>query len=193
MLRSCSRSKSWSVPDCRLRRDERCPVVEIRARGVQRRIHGAEQVAPARADARQQFAGLGAPAQIDVRGLARLDLAGEIFIQRIEQFELVADRQFDVDALDGVGVFAQPLERNDDVLVDLEGVGVLGDRCGAGAIEPELAARLGAYRDEALAARAHWRGAPPARSRPRPSASSSPTMSPSSTIFGSAPRFDLVL
>ncbi len=38
------------------------------------------------------------------------------------------------------------------VLVDLEGVGVAGDRGGAGAVEPELAPRFGADRDEALAA-----------------------------------------
>ena len=76
----------------------------------------------------------------------------EVLVQRLEQIELVADRQLDIDALDGVGVLAQPLERNDHVLVDLERVGVLGDRGRAGAVEPEFAARLGAHGDEAFAA-----------------------------------------
>ena len=51
-----------------------------------------------------------------------------------------------------VGVVAEALERDDDVLVDLERVGVLGDRRGARAVEPELLARLGRHGDEALAA-----------------------------------------
>ena len=42
-------------------------------------------------------------------------------------------------------------ERDDDVLVDLEGVGVLADRRRALAVEPELLARLGADGDEAFA------------------------------------------
>ena len=43
------------------------------------------------------------------------------------------------------------VERDDDVLVDLERVGVLADRRGALAVEPELLARLGADGDEAFA------------------------------------------
>ena len=57
---------------------------------------------------------------------------------------LLRDRQLDVDALDAVGVVAQALQRDHHVLVDLEGVGVLGDRGGARAVEPEALALLGA-------------------------------------------------
>jgi hypothetical protein len=45
------------------------------------------------------------------------------------------------------------VERDHHVLVDLEGVGVLADGGGALAVEPELLARVGLDRDEALAAR----------------------------------------
>ena len=44
-----------------------------------------------------------------------------------------------------------PVQRDHHVFVDLEGVGVLGDRGGAGAVEPEFLARLRADRDEAFA------------------------------------------
>ena len=77
---------------------------------------------------------------------------GEEGLQRVDQRELVAQRQLDVDALDAVGVLAHARQRDHHVLVDLEGVGVLADRRGALAVEPELLARLGADGDEALAA-----------------------------------------
>ena len=70
---------------------------------------------------------------------------------RVDQRQLVAQAQLDVDALDALGVLAHPRQRDDDVLVDLEGVGVLADRGGALAVEPELLARLGADGDEAFA------------------------------------------
>ncbi len=62
--------------------------------------------------------------------------------QRVEQLQLVRDRQLDVDALDAVGVLAHASQRDHDVFVDLEGVGVLGDRRGARAVEPEFLARF---------------------------------------------------
>ena len=65
---------------------------------------------------------------------------------------LVRERELDVDPLDAVGVVAQPVERDDDVLVDLERVGVAGDRRGARAVLPEPLARLRRHRDEALGA-----------------------------------------
>ena len=74
---------------------------------------------------------------------------------------LLRRRQLDVDALDAVGVLAHARQRDHHVLVDLEGVGVLGDRRGALAVEPELLARLGADGDEAFAAARSWRCAPP--------------------------------
>ena len=85
----------------------------------------------------------------------------------VGELQLVRDRQLDVDPLDAVGVVAEPLERDDDVLVDLERVGVLGDRRGARAVEPELLARFGRHRDEALRRRARSRCARP-RTRPSP-------------------------
>ena len=77
---------------------------------------------------------------------------GDERVQRIAQLDLVRERALDVDPLDAIGVIAEALERNDDVLVDLERVRVPGDRRGARAILPEFLARLGRHRDEALAA-----------------------------------------
>ena len=101
-------------------------------------------------------------------GLVRLRGSSprQILVQRVDKFELVRDRQLDVDALDAVASIRPGGQRNHDVFVDLEGVGVPGDRGGARAIQPEFLARLGADGDEALAARARWPGAPPRR-RPR--------------------------
>ena len=45
---------------------------------------------------------------------------------RVDQLQLVAQAQLDVDALDAQRVLAHALERDDHVLVDLERVGVLG-------------------------------------------------------------------
>jgi hypothetical protein len=73
-------------------------------------------------------------------------------LQRVDQLELVAQAQLDVDALDALGVLAHARQRDHHVLVDLEGVGVLGDGRRALAVEPELLARVGADGDEALAA-----------------------------------------
>ncbi len=88
---------------------------------------------------------------IRIASLADLRLAGEVGVQFIEELQLVLDRQLDVDAFDGVGVFAQALERNHDVLVHLEGVGVPGDRGGARPVAPESLASLRAHGDEAFA------------------------------------------
>ena len=77
---------------------------------------------------------------------------GEELRETVRELHLVADRHLDVQALDAVGVVAEPVERNDDVLVDLECVRVLGDRRRARAVEPELLARFGGYGDESLAA-----------------------------------------
>jgi hypothetical protein len=71
--------------------------------------------------------------------------------QPVHQLQLVAQRQLDVDALDAFGVFAHARQRDDDVLVDLEGVGVARDGRGALAVEPELLARVGAHGHEAFA------------------------------------------
>ena len=72
--------------------------------------------------------------------------------ERVAQLDLVAQTQFDVDALDAVGVLGHARQRNHHVFVDLEGVGVAADGRRALAIQPELLARLGADGDEAFAA-----------------------------------------
>src|SRR5690606_21350903 len=82
---------------------------------------------------------------------AERQLAREIRLELTEQLQLVAERQLDVDAFDGVGVLAHAIERDHHVLVDLESVGVPRDRSGAGAIGPEYPARIGIDGDETLA------------------------------------------
>ena len=47
-------------------------------------------------------------------------------LQRVDQRQLVAQAELDVDALDALGVLAHARQRDHHVLVDLEGVGVLG-------------------------------------------------------------------
>ena len=82
-------------------------------------------------------------------------MQGQVALQElgegIAQRQLVGDGKFDVDAFDAVAVVAHARQRDHHVLVYLEGVGVLGDRGGAGAVEPEFLARLGTDGDEALA------------------------------------------
>ena len=108
-------------------------------------------------------------------------------LERVEQRELVArcDSSMLMRSMPS-RVLAQALQRNHHVLVDLERVGVLGDGGGARAVEPELLARLGADGDEAFAARARWPCAPLREAARATASSSSPTMSPNSTIFGQA-------
>ena len=69
---------------------------------------------------------------------------GEKGVQRVAQVELVAQREFDVQALDAVGVLAHAWQGNHNVFVDLEGVGVAADGRCAFAIEPKFLARFGA-------------------------------------------------
>ncbi len=78
-------------------------------------------------------------------------VACEEVLQALAELQLVREGKLDVDALDSVGVVAQPLERDHDVLVDLESVRVPGDRGGACAVQPEALALLGGDGDEALA------------------------------------------
>ncbi len=77
-------------------------------------------------------------------------VAGEELGEGVAQGQLVIDRQFDIDALDAVAIVAHARQRNDDVLVELEGVGVARDGGGARAVEPELLARVGIDGDEAF-------------------------------------------
>ena len=85
--------------------------------------------------------------------LAQRQLAlGKKGVQLVAQGNLVAQRQFDVDALDAVGVLGHARQRNHHVFIDLEGVGVTADGRRALAIEPEFLARLGADGNEAFSA-----------------------------------------
>jgi hypothetical protein len=77
---------------------------------------------------------------------------GEKIEQAIDELQLVADRHLDVHPLHAVGVVAEALERDHDVLVDLERVRVPGDRGRARPVEPEFFPRLGRHRDETFAA-----------------------------------------
>ncbi|CPI58865.1 Uncharacterised protein [Bordetella pertussis] len=92
--------------------------------------------------------------QRDILGVLHLahgQRLGQIGIQLVEQAQLVARGQLDVDAFDVIGVLAHPIQRNHHVLVDFEGVGVAGDGGRARTVQPEFLARLGADRHEALA------------------------------------------
>jgi hypothetical protein len=111
--------------------------------------------------------------------------------QPVGQLELVAQAQLDVDALDAQGVLAHARQRDHHVLVHLEGVGVAGDGRGALAVEPELLARVGADGHEAFALRLLAMRTTSLVARATAS-SSSPTMSPTSTILGRPPRLLLV-
>ncbi len=91
-------------------------------------------------------------AELPVVLVIQRQFAGEKFIQRIQQFELVVQRQLDVDAFYAIAIIAHARQRDHHVLVDLERVGVLGDRRSARAIQPENLARLGGHGDKAFAA-----------------------------------------
>ncbi len=120
-----------------------------------------QQIAPSIANLDQHLFGSRRPITQHVRlrervklGVARfveLQIATQIFFKCIDEAQFVRDRQFDVDALDGVGVVAEARERDHDVLVNFEGVGVFGDSGGARTIQPELLAGIGADGNETLA------------------------------------------
>ncbi len=86
---------------------------QLRERGAQRRhrlIEGIQQELPTLADQPYQLKGQG-PAQIrtdfGLRALGAQRVGPpEVLTQRLGQFELVLNRQLNIDALDGIGVFA---------------------------------------------------------------------------------------
>ena len=47
---------------------------------------------------------------------------------RFNDLQLVANRLLNVDAFDTPAIVRQPVERDDDVFIDLEGVGMCGNR-----------------------------------------------------------------
>jgi hypothetical protein len=75
----------------------------------------------------------------------------EISRERGDQLQLVLDGQLDIDTLDGIRVFAQAFQGDDDVLVDLEGIGVFRDSRRLRAVQPEFLARFTVDCDETLA------------------------------------------
>ncbi len=79
-------------------------------------------------------------------------LALQIGVQRIAQAQLAGDREFNVDAFDAVTVIPHARQRDDNVFIDLERVGVAGNRGRARAVEPEFLARFGGDRNEAFGA-----------------------------------------
>ncbi|OIQ78441.1 hypothetical protein GALL_398520 [mine drainage metagenome] len=136
-----------------LRHQFHSPLAEF----AQRRIEAIQHLVPVRTGVLDQRQGLLAAGFDPLRvGLSIFVLHQRQFavqkaLQRIEQFQLVADGQLDVDALDAVGVIPQARQRNDHILVDLEGIGMLRDGCGAGTVQPEFLARIGADGNEAFA------------------------------------------
>ncbi len=127
----------------------------------ERFVDAREQVLPARARRPDQLARLvdlrvddllRRPRLAVGRPRVREERAREERRQLVREAQLVADRQLDVDALDAVRVVAEARQRDHHVLVDLERVRVLRDRRGPRAVEPELPARVGRHRDEALGA-----------------------------------------
>ena len=77
--------------------------------------------------------------------------AGQKLLQAIAQRNLVAKAQFNIDALNAVGVFSHARQRNHHVFVDFEGVGVLADGRRFFTVQPKLLARLRADGDKAFA------------------------------------------
>ncbi len=97
--------------------------------------------------------GLGRVLIVALPARARRDpgkITAEIVEHRRHDGVLVADRLLDVHPLDAAAVVGEALQRDDHVLVDLEGVGVTRDGRGAGAVEPEALACLRTDRDETL-------------------------------------------
>ena len=117
-----------------------------------------EQPLPARTGVGHQGLRALQPVTYDLsRGKHRLLLHDRQFVcqqrtDRVEHPQLVAYGQFDIDAFDAVGIFAQPFQWYDHIFVDLEGVGVAGYRCGACAVQPESPARFGGHGDKTFGA-----------------------------------------
>ena len=94
---------------------------------------------------------LGAGDRIIVLVLAQRQLAmGETALQGIDDGNLVAQTQLDIDALDAQRVLAHAWKRDHHVFIDLERIGMLGDRGGALAVEPEFLARIGRHSNKAF-------------------------------------------
>jgi hypothetical protein len=114
-------------------------------------------------------------------------------VQRIAQRHFVAQRQFDVDALNAIGVFGHARQGNDHVFVDFEGIGVAADGSGAFAVQPKLFTRIGTDGHKTLASCVALAKRTTSEVACATSSASSPAMSPNNTILGKPPRLDLVV
>ena len=73
-------------------------------------------------------------------------------IQLGAQTQFVVQTQFDVDAVNAIGVFGHAVQGNHHVFIDFEGVGMpRNGRC-AFAVEPEFFARIGVDGNKAFTA-----------------------------------------
>ena len=75
----------------------------------------------------------------------------EIHRQFIGEPQFIFERQLDVDVLNAFRIITETIQRNHHVFIDLEGVGVFGNRCRARAIKPEFLARFRCDGHEAFA------------------------------------------
>jgi hypothetical protein len=141
MRQSCSKAKQVS-PLSRLHH------VQVVQPELPQRAHLGQQGQRLLHAVAQQFGAGHSPASSSGPAAAA---ALEEGLQRVHQLQLVAQAEFDVDALDAVGVLAHARQRNHHVFVHLEGVGVAADGGGALAVGPELLARVGADGDKAFA------------------------------------------
>ena len=58
--------------------------------------------------------------------------------QRIDQAQFIFNRQFNIQMFNSVRIVPQPIQRNHHVFINFEGIGVLGNRCRAGTVQPEF-------------------------------------------------------
>ena len=63
---------------------------------------------------------------------------GKKSTQAGNQLQLIFDRQLNINAFNSISIFTHARQRNYDIFVDFEGIGVLGDGRSTGAVEPEL-------------------------------------------------------
>ena len=132
-------------------------VLQLRKQGV----HLVQPTLPLGTHASDQGHGLGHTllhqlGRGHVAGVVRLAhgqvVARQKLVQAVAQRNFVAQAQFNIDALNAVGVFGHARQRNHHVFVDFESVGVLADGRRFLAVQPKLFARLGADGNKAFAA-----------------------------------------
>ena len=180
-----------------LERDRGQPGNNAAAGVGERRVEVLEQVFPADAGRGDERAGAldAVPQQLRRRQLlvvlVERQLALEVFVQRIEQRELVLDRQLDVDALDAVGIIAQAGSGITTSSLILKALVCLAMAAVRARSSQNFLRASGLTAMKAFAA-ARVGDAHHLRCGGATAFSSSPTMSPISTIFGRPDRRALV-